>query len=240
MDILSSYQENAADFLASRLDHKDKNIRKFILDTLVNMKGELSLRVIRASLRDNDINIVITAVEYLARLEDKASLPVMLELFEKKKEPMLRITILDAIGILGSQTEFEKVISILMLDKAYPVVNSIYFSPLIRLAGKTGTEKQFMDFVLLIKNPIVYANDILSACFSLINKNFQKTSFEILFPVFKQIYEADLNEETKFSILEMISVIPGKKAESFIRIIMEKTDRSELKKFCRDLLEKRG
>ena len=36
-----------------------------------------------------------------------------------------------------------------------------------------------MDFVLLIKNPIVYANDILSACFSLINKNFQKTGLKL-------------------------------------------------------------
>jgi HEAT repeat protein len=87
VSIFASYGENSITFLTSYIDHTNKEVRKLVLDSLVEIalknpstKNSV-LEIMRAHLFDPEINVIITAIEYLGKLEDDNSTQEFIELF---------------------------------------------------------------------------------------------------------------------------------------------------------------
>ena len=68
--ILGAGKNNVVQFLKSKYESSDKDVRKLILDTLLLIKSPEAIEVLRVALIDEDINNQITAIEYLATLND--------------------------------------------------------------------------------------------------------------------------------------------------------------------------
>ncbi|MBF0398605.1 MAG: HEAT repeat domain-containing protein [Desulfobacterales bacterium] len=126
VSIFSHQKDEPITFLVLKMDNTDREVRKLIIDALFGIGTQDSCIAIRAALNDPAINVKITAVEYLGRLEDKESADELIALFENESEPMLRASILEALLIIGTNEHLNKIISITAPDCDFAAIDFSY------------------------------------------------------------------------------------------------------------------
>ncbi|MDF2953970.1 MAG: HEAT repeat [Thermodesulfobacterium sp.] len=157
----SSDKEGAVAFLASKLDHSNKEVRKLILDSLVGLGTPSALMAIRASLYDSSKNVQITAVEYLGKLRDKESLPELIELFKKDPEPMLRVSILHALREIKEGFKVKDIIKMVLPEKKVTEENIIFLPELMKLVADLGEKDDIIYLLEIVKYDPAYAYDLI-------------------------------------------------------------------------------
>lgn len=164
IDIFGSKGNDSVNFLRSNMNHADREVRKLILDALFATGVPDALRAMRDGLSDPSVNVQITAVEYLGRLEDRKSVEEMLELFRDETEPMLRLAILEALCLIECRkTDIEDFISILAPYGDFTLMPQLYIPQMIRLSSKTGDSYILCNIVNTISDINIYAEDIIYA-----------------------------------------------------------------------------
>lgn len=147
IEIFGSKGEDAVAFLASIMDHENKEVRKLILDSLVATSSKYSIPALRAALRDKAPNVMITAIEYLGKIYDEESLNDVMEIFESVDEPMVRSACLETLTIMGSSASVDRVLSILGKKN----MDSFYKPSVLRLVGEKGGVRH-LEFLLSFLN----------------------------------------------------------------------------------------
>ena len=155
--------ENALAFLASSLDHPDREVRKLILDALFLVGTSDAVLAIRAGLHDPSANVKITAVEYLGRLLDEESTVEMLECLKIDSEPMLRASILYALINIGKEETACHVLSILAPDGDLRKVDPIYIPNVIELISRTGDMQDIKKMFEAVNTFSEYGEEIVRA-----------------------------------------------------------------------------
>jgi HEAT repeat protein len=163
IDIFGSEGHAAIPFLTSHLNHADREVRKLILDALFSIGAPDAIQAIRSALRDPSVNVRITAVEYLGRLEDKESAKEMVNLLQEETEPMLKIGILESLSLIADREDILNVFSILIPNLDFSRADSLYLPCMIRLSGKIGDPEIIAGLGESIPNLEMYAEDILHA-----------------------------------------------------------------------------
>lgn len=163
IDIFGSEGNAAVPFLTSHLNHADREVRKLILDALFSIGAPDAVQSVRAALRDPSVNVRITAVEYLGRLEDKESTKAMIKLFQEETEPMLKIGILESLSLIAEKEDILNVFSFLIPDLDFSRADSLYLPCIIRLSSKIGDPDIIAGLGESIPNLELYAEDILHA-----------------------------------------------------------------------------
>jgi len=163
VDLFGTGKEETVAFLSSHLDHEDKEVRKLILDALFLIGTAGAELAIRSGLRDPALNVKITAVEYLGRLEDRESIGEILSLLERESEPMLRASILESLSLIGNDAVIAQVLSILAPDGDFNGVDPIYIPQVIDLVAKTGDLETICRVINAVTNLSAYADDIIRA-----------------------------------------------------------------------------
>jgi len=161
ISIFSSHGELALAFLTSKMDHSNKEVRKLILDTIVQIQGENSILAIRASVYDPDPNVKTTAIEYLCQLKDKDCIPEILILLKDQAEPMLIITILDTVLKIGSDSDIEQALEMMLSEKNIDEVDPIYLPNLFEMTGKVGDPGKIVEIINNLSSIDVYADNIV-------------------------------------------------------------------------------
>lgn len=205
VSILGSDGESAIAYLTSKLDHSDKEIRKLILDALVEIGSEDAVLAIRAALYDEAPNVKITAAEYLGRLDDRKSVPDLIKFFEEDPEPMFRATIIDSLALIGQEETIKKIISILFPEKDIKELDPVYIPQLLRLAGKTGDREDILLITGSLEDISFYADDIIIALTDLKKRfNFEIPDDTLLKGLLGKIVEhPSIREELKYSALSL-------------------------------------
>ncbi len=235
--LFSSYGEEGLHFLVSYIDHADKEVRKLILDALVEMaflSPELKsqvLDVFHASLHDPAINVVITAVEYITKLEEKASLEELIELYKKTNEPMLKVAILDFFLKVGDLQDLELIYELVFEKEG---VDPLYLSQAIKLCGKLGNQEKLLELIHSLEDLSYYSEDILFALDSL-NKRVGLEK-DMFFEIIKKIsQQKNLKEDLKFTCVKLLLSFPNRENIEFIEQ-WSKTESIEFQEFCREAI----
>jgi hypothetical protein len=161
--IFGSENDDAVGFLASNLDHCDREVRKLTLDALCQIGSPDAVLAIRACLYDKAPNVQITSVEYLGRLQDEASMDEMLEIFQKNPEPMLRTSILESLSIMGTGAPIRRALSILAPNGDFSGIDPIYIPQALNLAAKAGNPDDLCALIDSVEEISIYADDIMRA-----------------------------------------------------------------------------
>ena len=161
VNIFGSRGEEAIGFLTAYMDHSDREVRKLILDALYNVGTLEAALAIRASLHDSSINVRITAVEYLARLEDKESVDEMLDLLKTETEPMLITTILESLPKVGDEANTVEALAVLKSGSDITKVDPLYLPEAIRLVARSGDVQTFCRMINSVPDEKIYAENIL-------------------------------------------------------------------------------
>lgn len=160
--VFGNDDDNGIAYLTSKLDDSNQEVRKLILDSLVEIGGEYALIALRAALHDTSENVKITAVEYIGRLSDARSLDELIELFKNDDEPMLRMTILDAFKKIGDKSVIGFVMNILAKDGKMTGIDKLYFAEFLNLVGQVGGKDEILSAIDAIEYSTLYAEDIIN------------------------------------------------------------------------------
>jgi len=103
IEILASSDSITLPALEKLLHDPDKDIRKFCLDVLVQLNNPEANGLIAAALHDSDINVIITAVEYLARFEAHEYADMINQAFLRSTNNLLTCTCMEALAAIGNE-----------------------------------------------------------------------------------------------------------------------------------------
>jgi len=126
----------------------NKDVRKFALDALKSKKSAAAIATLRAALNDEDMNVRMTAVEYLGGLEDRDSAPGILAILKAEPPIMLTATCLEALAKIKDPEVSRKAIALINSPETQPVLLFSY----IKLLGQAGTADHFSQIIALIKS----------------------------------------------------------------------------------------
>ncbi len=161
VEIFGAGGDNAVGFLTAHLDHSDREIRKLILDALFAVGTLEATLAIRAGLYDTAVNVKITAVEYLGRLEDRDSVPEMIELLKNDPEPMLIIAALESLPFLASESEIEKTLQTILPGGDLSLADPLYLPEILRLTARAADPDVIRQMIGDITDLKSYAQDVL-------------------------------------------------------------------------------
>lgn len=164
IDIIGAQGGAAVPALTRQIDSEDPEVRKLILDALFATGAPEAVAAIRSRLDDPAINVRITAVEYLGRLEDHQSLDAIIPIFYSGTEPMLRMAALNTLAALSTTIETAQKV----LDGLPPAHDLARHHPtlrpqIIRLVAQAGDPDRLARTIEAIDPPDPYDEDIVHA-----------------------------------------------------------------------------
>jgi hypothetical protein len=164
IQIFSSGGKEIVSFLRASFNTSNDDVKKLILDTLFEISSIDAIKGIREGMHASNINIRMTTVEYLARLEDFECLPEIIQLLRIEKEPMMIMVLLESVLILGKEESMNEAIEIILpgrkIDKIC-TLNSIFLSQLLKLLARTSSKSEFLSILEIIPEKINFYHDII-------------------------------------------------------------------------------
>lgn len=203
IDILSRQGEDAIEALRSSLSNSNKDIRKFAMDTLFQIGSERAAELIAASLNDTDVNNLITAVEYLGRLESRAHVGPINKLFLDTGNTLLRCTCLETMALIGNEE------SLLAVNKMYPDYQSISFLEkysFLKFVSRMGTMIHLALIISLLeeKNSLMH-KEIINAIEGILQREELEVLPAGLLNALNEYLDSPIREINKYEILLLIS-----------------------------------
>lgn len=163
VDIFGAGGDEALGFLTAHLDHSNREVRKLILDALFVIGSPAAVLAIRAGLHDDAINVRITAVEYLGRLEDRESAPEMIALIEDSDNPMVITAVLESLPHVASQEDIADALEHLMPGGDMELCEPLFVPEVLHLVARSADEGTLCRVLGGLTDLAVYAEDFLGA-----------------------------------------------------------------------------
>ncbi len=199
IEILSMQGEIATEFMRKLLGDHDKDIRKFALDILFQLKTLHTADLIAEALNDPDINNLITAVEYLGHMEDTNYTPRVNELFMRSDNILLRCTCLEALAFIGDEE------SIRYVNKMYPNYENISILEqysFLKFVARKGSDIHLGLIISLIKDKgQIMHKEIINAIEGILNRNPRKMLSSDLLNALSYYLQTDISNINKYEIL---------------------------------------
>ncbi|MFA7147624.1 MAG: HEAT repeat domain-containing protein [Syntrophomonadaceae bacterium] len=199
IEILSMQGEIATEFMRKILGDADKDIRKFALDILFQLKSLNTAELIAEALNDLDINNIITAVEYLGHMEDTNYTPKVNELLMRSDNILLRCTCLEALAFIGDEE------SIRCVNKMYPSYENIsileQYSFLKFVARKGADIHLSLIISLIAEKGQVMHKEIINAVEGILKRNPRKVLPHDLLNSLSYYLTTDIPNINKYELL---------------------------------------
>lgn len=135
VDILTRLGEPAVSRLLEELDTQDRDVRKFVLDILGDIRSTRGVHRILAELSDSDPNVRNASAENLGKIGSAEAVPALLEAM-KTADLYFRFTILEALGVIGVPVPEEE----LLAYKGERLLLKAIYDCLGRVGGEGGID----------------------------------------------------------------------------------------------------
>ncbi len=152
-------QAQADALLAFLSEQKDPDIRKFIMDIAAQFDNPAAMRFLHLGLTDEDVNVVIAAVEYIGQKELRPLREAIEETFLAAQEPMLVATCLETLAAVGDAA------TLTLVARRFPDLgraDPVYLVPLLKLYGRLGGPEHLELFDKMLAGPTLLKDDILA------------------------------------------------------------------------------
>ncbi len=148
VEILRSKGDAAIPTLSTVMREGDKDLRKLVLDVLVEDSSRAGAEPIyQAALSDSDLNVVITAIDNLGRAHAHRFKGRVEELLLAGSHPMLIGACLEALVGIGDAS------SLATLRRRFPELATLpdfFLVSCLKAIGALGTEREFAEVAALI------------------------------------------------------------------------------------------
>jgi HEAT repeat protein len=147
VDVLRHKAARSIPLLKTAMRDGDKHARKLVLDVLSGIPVEDSDEIYDAALSDDDLNVVITAVENLGRIRAKGFRCRIEDLLEAGSHPMLTAACLDALVGIGHET------SLASIRRRFPDFSTLpdfLLASCLRAIAALGSQLEFAEVASLL------------------------------------------------------------------------------------------
>ena len=162
ISIFASSGDKAVNFLSSRFNNEDREVKKLIIDTLFKIGTHSSILAIRPAIRDAAINVKMTAIEYLGRLGDYDSIPEILDILRNTDHPMLAFSIVEALLNLNDKKALEKALDILIPEGNIDAIDPVLKPEVLKISGRLGRTNLLLTLLERLEDIEDYAGEIIS------------------------------------------------------------------------------
>jgi len=222
IEILSMQGVIATEFMRKLLGDTDKDIRKFALDILFQLKSPNTTALIAEALNDLDINNLITAVEYLGHMEDTSYTPKVNELFMRSDNILLRCTCLEALAFIGDEE------SIRCVNKMYPNYENISILEqysFLKFVARKGSDIHLGLIISLIadKGQVMH-KEIINAIEGILKRNPRKLLPPDLLNTLSYYLTTDITDINKYELLILMGHYQN---QEIYQILLEHTNNKQ-------------
>lgn len=193
-------------FLEKLSEDPDKDVRKFVIDSLSQEESEGAIEIIRHRLHDPDINIVYTAIEYLGNFKDRHSTDEIETILLAADNLMVICAALEALAKIGHSPRKSEILKRFMTGETSPMVKF----PLLKYLGAFGTEAAF-GFIedLIDTNPGIFTKEIIDAVDGIAESTGCKALPPTLRIRMESMLEQTSNTTDKYAILKLLAKTGG-------------------------------
>jgi HEAT repeat protein len=147
VDVLRHKGAAALPFLAAVMREGDKDLRKLVLDILREIDSTGAEAIYDAALSDPDANVVITAVENVAKTRAAGYRERIEDLLSTADQPMLAGACLEALAGLGNEASLARIRSRFPLLATVP---GFLLTPCLKAFGELGSAVEFAEAARLL------------------------------------------------------------------------------------------
>ncbi|MEN6489561.1 MAG: HEAT repeat domain-containing protein [Smithella sp.] len=234
IDIIAEQDEEAISLLRPLLKDEDKDVRKFVLDILFLLNSPFSAAMIAEALEDNDINMVITAVEYLGRMEARGVAPQVNDLFTKTKNILLRCTCLESLALLGDEKSLD-IVSQFYADPG--AIADLELYSYLKFLAKKGKEEYLPWVISLTKTKgQIMAKEIINTIEGILERAMLTVLSDGMVQALSDYIASNINPINKYELLIFLGQF---KNPEILPLLLEYTKSSE-KLLCLGSVEALG
>ena len=214
--VLNEKGEESLESLRALLKDPDKDVRKLALDALFSFEHPESAKIIVEAFTDQAINVRITAVEYIGRLEAKEFSDDIVNVLKSSENILLTCSCLESLSIIGSSENMEEIKKIFSdVNKIDPMIMFSY----VKVIGSLGDLDSYDMLTGILKNfGTVISKEIIQSVQKISRRLKNKELPTELLNSFIVILN-DLDEMGQYSILNMISAYNN---DEVYNILLEK------------------
>lgn len=235
IDLIKRTDRNWHPFLLKLAKDSDKDIRKFIVDSLTNDDSPVAREILRDALQDSDVNIVYTAIEQLGSIGDLESAAKIEDILFDSTHPMVLCSALEALAKIGVCSRREDV-----LERFINHSDSLFFFPLIKFIARFGDSRQIPFLEKLIDQDwSTYSKEIIDALTGIVkNQNIVSLPKALLEKLENKARESN-NTPNRYAIMQLISSLDLKNMLEKARAMLQ--DANPMVKLCGiEIIAERG
>jgi len=147
VDVLRRKDVRSIPFLNAAMREGNKNIRKLVLDVLTGVKAGDAQEIYAAALSDEDINVVITAVENLGGIRAVEFRSQIETLLQADSHPMLIAACMEALVGIGNES------SLLAIRRCFPSLSMLpdfLLASCLKAIAVLGSAREFAEVATLL------------------------------------------------------------------------------------------
>ncbi|MGE5397951.1 MAG: HEAT repeat domain-containing protein [Chitinophagales bacterium] len=215
IDILVVQDESDMDSLRMLLHDPEKDVRKFVLDILVQLGTVYAVSLLTEALNDSDINNVITAVEYLGRLDASASINYINDVFNKTDNMLLRCTCLETMSKIGNKQSMDYVA---LKYPDYQAIGGLEMYSFMKYLARKGSELHLPIVTqLIVEKGEHMVKEIINALEGILQRSEMEYLPNSLLEALDGYIDSDINEINKYELLILLSDYKNEEISSIIK-----------------------
>ena len=147
-DMLQRRAGDAMDGLTKMMRGEDRDLRKFSVDILSQTAIGVPDLIYKAALEDEDINVVISAVENIGSGRRTALAPDVAAVAMKATQPMAVCACLEALALIGTKESLD------LLRPKFPAASGVfglYLQPFLKFLGGTAGPEAIEEVCLVME-----------------------------------------------------------------------------------------
>ncbi len=202
IDILADHEDRSIAVLKPLLSDATKDVRKFVIDIAFRIGSPEAKALLARALKDPEVNNVMTAVEYLGRLEAHEYADLINDVLRDSENLLLRCTCLEALARIGNEATRD------IVARLYPDCRSAseleQFSYLKYIAGK-GTKEHLPCLASFMrdKGPLM-AKEIINALEGVLKREQYEELPPFLLSEIMAFIEGPLNDINRYELLVLL------------------------------------
>jgi len=223
MEILRNKKGNVIDSLFESMNNEDKDVRKLVVDTAYKINDSKKIEILKKGLKDNDINVVITTIEYIGELELTEFKESVFELFKNSDNPFLKVVCLETLSIIGDKDILLKLKEII---KITDISNKLLLFPFLKIIGNFGESEDLNYLADALENlDKTYLKEITNAMEHIvINKGIKELDKNIYYKLESLIFK-DINSINKYGLITFLANFENDSLKDTLRKSMKIDDR---------------
>lgn len=199
IDIVSVKRDEVVAYLEPLMEDRDKDVRKFALDILFQLNTEEVAPYMACFLNDEDINIVITAVEYLGKLEAREQAGAVNRVLAGAQNLLLRCTCLEALARIGDARSRQIVAELFPAPEAVKGLELFSYLKFIAQQGDAST-LPFILSLMRTKGKLL-TKEIINTLEALLVRDSQGSLADEMLGGILDFIHSDINSINKYELL---------------------------------------